>query len=111
MSNMLSRIGVASSGVPSPQEPHPSSHPEPEATGAAGGAFQRFVIQRHLPARYPAPVLSPAQHQAARRRLFEGLVRRTLNDRAHPFSGLDQGLKQDMINSITEELVQSHYKV
>jgi hypothetical protein len=56
-------------------------------------------------------MISPAQHQAARRRLFDKLVRRVLNDKSHPFSGLDTELKQDMINSIAEELIRSHYKV
>ena len=97
---------------------HPEA-PQGHITGPKGGAeapestgaFQKFVIETPRTNRFSTPVISPAQHQAARRRLFDKLVRQVLNDKGHPFSGLDAELKQDMINSITEELVQSHYKI
>lgn len=111
MTNSISRLAVFPVVNPVSQE---GDFAGPKGTGGASeatGSFQKFIIEKPLANRFSAPVISPAQHQAARRRLFDKLVRQVLNDKNHPFSGLDTEVKQDMINSITEELVQSHYKV
>lgn len=110
MTNSISRLAVFPVVNPSPQEGNLTAS-KGAGVAEASGSFQKFVIETPVANRFSAPVISPAQHQAARRRLFDKLVRQVLNDKGHPFSGLDSELKQDMINSITEELVQSHYKV
>jgi hypothetical protein len=114
MSNLLSRISHTpcdTRDLPATTEQAPLARAKTPAAESPGVGFKKFAIAKNLDVTGAIPVISPAQHQAARRRLFDKLVRQVLGQKGHPFSGLDAQLKQDMINSITEELVQSHYKI
>ncbi len=54
--------------------------------------------------------LSSQEHRAARRLVFEKIVSATIQDPNHPYYSLvPQQLRQDMIDEITEQLVDSHY--
>lgn len=60
---------------------------------------------------YGSPKLAARSlHIAARRELFQNLVTNQLDNPNHPYYNLvPQGIRQDMISAITEELVHSHY--
>jgi hypothetical protein len=110
MAQTVSKISLVSPGMGSPQEEKSQRSRQIGLVQETSGSFKKYAIQRPVVTAM-SPVISPAQHQAVRRQVFRQLVRRVLNEKSHPFSRLDTELKQDMINSITEELVQSHYRV
>ena len=110
MTQSITKISLVSSGVTAPREEKFKPTLEIGTVQETAGSFKKFAIQGPRKS-VVTPLISPAQHQSARRRLFGSLVRQVLNEKSHPFSRLDSEVKQDMINSITEELVQSHYKV
>lgn len=111
MANSLPKISSVSTPPSGPQELPGGKNQGSKELRAPEKSFQNFVVDKTRDIPHFAPVISPAQHQAARRRLFDRLVSHILNEKGHPFSRLDGELKQDMINSITEELVRSHFKI
>lgn len=72
-------------------------------------AFLELIVDNNRDIPTPIRPLSLYQHRMARRRVFENIVSSTLNNPQHPFSGLSTAMKQDMIEAITAELVESHF--
>jgi len=70
-----------------------------------------FIVDQYRDIPQGHRLLSEAQHQEARRRVFRRLVSDTLSRPGHPFAGIRGRMREDMIRAITEELVHSHYAI